>query len=77
MSVHSSSQFGTYTSSHESSTVSGSTDRDDFTPTAENYEAILRRNETMRRENTLFLEYAKRKNKDLFPPRMPPESVNI
>jgi chromosome segregation ATPase len=67
MSVHSSSQFGTYTSSHESSTVSGSTDRDDFTPTAENYEALLRRNETMRRENALFLEYAKRKNKDLFP----------
>jgi chromosome segregation ATPase len=66
-SVVSSSQFGTYTSSHESSTISGSTDRDDFTPTQDNYEGILRRNETLRRENALFCEYAKRKNKDLFP----------
>jgi chromosome segregation ATPase len=66
-SVVSSSQLGTYTSSHESSTLSGSTDRDDFTPTQENYESILHRNEIMRRENALFLEYAKRKNKELFP----------
>ncbi|OHS93876.1 hypothetical protein TRFO_02417 [Tritrichomonas foetus] len=66
-SVVSSSQFGTYASSHESSTISGSTDRDDFTPTQENLENMLRRIELMKRENALFLEYAKRKNKDLFP----------
>jgi chromosome segregation ATPase len=66
-SVVSSSQLGTYTSSHDSSTISGSTDRDDFTPTIENLEAIQRRNEIMKRENALFMEYAKRKNKDLFP----------
>jgi chromosome segregation ATPase len=66
-SVVSTSQIGTYTSSHESSTISGSTDREDFSPTQENYEALLRRNEIQRRENALFVEYAKRKNKDLFP----------
>jgi chromosome segregation ATPase len=66
-SVVSSSQFGTYTSSHDSSTISGSTDRDDFTPSIENLEAILHRNEIMKRENALFIEYAKRKNKELFP----------
>jgi hypothetical protein len=67
MSVVSSTQFGTYTSSHESSTVSGNADRDDFSPTQENYENILHRNEVMRRENALFVEYARRKNKELFP----------
>jgi chromosome segregation ATPase len=66
-SVVSASQVGTYTSSHESSTISGSTDRDDFSPTQENYEVLVRRNEIQTRENSLFIEYAKRKNKDLFP----------
>ncbi|KAK8887793.1 hypothetical protein M9Y10_038850 [Tritrichomonas musculus] len=66
-SVVSSSQFGTYTSSHESSTISGGAERDDFTPTPENLENMLQRIEQMKQENALFLEYAKRKNKDLFP----------
>jgi chromosome segregation ATPase len=67
MSVVSSSQVGTYTSSHDSSTLSGSTDRDDFTPTPENCDALVQRALTLKRENALFLEYAKRKNKELFP----------
>jgi chromosome segregation ATPase len=65
-SVLSSSQVGTYTSSHDSSTLSGSTDREDFTPTVENLEALVQRTVTLKRENALFLEYAKRKNKELF-----------
>lgn len=64
-SVVSSSQFGTYTSSHESSNITGGVGRDDFTPTQENLENMLRRIEQMKQENALFLEYAKRKNKDL------------
>jgi chromosome segregation ATPase len=74
-SVVSSSQFGTYTSSHESSTVSGSTDRDDFTPSQENYDALLHRTEITKRENALFIEYAKRKNKELFPQGAVPENA--
>jgi chromosome segregation ATPase len=70
-----SSQFGTYTSSHESSTISGSTDRDDFTPSQENYEILVHRLETTKRENALFIEYAKRKNKELFPQGAIPESA--
>jgi hypothetical protein len=74
-SVVSSSQFGTYTSSHESSTLSGSTDRDDFTPSQENYDALVGRTEITKRENTLFIEYAKRKNKELFPQGAVPENA--
>ena len=62
-----SSNFGTYASSHESSTVSGGVTREDFTPTPENLENILRRSEIMKRENALFIEYARRQNKELFP----------
>ena len=64
-----SSQFGTYASSRESSTVSGAGGREDFLkkPTRENLEYITCQNEQMSRENALFLEYARRKNKELFP----------
>lgn len=57
-----------FTSSHDSSTLSGNTDRDDFTPSQENLENMQRRMEIMKRENALFLEYAKRNGKELFPP---------
>lgn len=67
-SVVSSSQFASYTSSHESSTISGNADREDFTPTQENLDNMVRRMEIMKRENALFLEYARRNNKELFPP---------
>lgn len=66
-SVFSSSQLGTYTSSHDGSTISGGTDREDFTPTQENLESLKRRIEMMKRENALLLEYAHQRNKDLFP----------
>ena len=64
-----SSQFGTYASSRESSTISGNARRDTLLKhvTPENYELIVSQNEQMKRENALFIEYARRKNKELFP----------
>jgi chromosome segregation ATPase len=59
----------------DSSTLSGSTDREDFTPTPENYDALVQRTLTLRRENALFLEYAKRKNKEPFPQGVVSESA--
>ncbi|EAY16289.1 hypothetical protein TVAG_423420 [Trichomonas vaginalis G3] len=66
-SVVSSSQLGTYTSSHGGSTVSGSTDREDFTPTQENLDTMKSRIETFRIENALLIEYARLKGTDLLP----------
>ncbi|KAH0790888.1 coiled-coil domain-containing protein [Histomonas meleagridis] len=70
-----SSQFGTYTSSRDSSTISGNTEREDFTPTQENLENLIQRTEVMKRENALFIEYARRNNKELFPPGQPIENT--
>ena len=71
-----SSQYGTWASSRASSTLSGGTERDSFlkTVTPENYDLICHHNETMKRENALFIEYARRKNKELFPPGAAMES---
>ena len=67
-SVISSSQLGTYTSSHAgSSTVSGGVEREDFTPTQENLENLRRRIEMFRRENALLIEYARQKGDNLLP----------
>ena len=67
-SVISSSQLGTYTSSHAgSSTVSGNAEREDFTPTQENLENLRRRIDMFRRENALLIEYARQKGDNLLP----------
>ena len=67
-SVISSSQLGTYTSSHAgSSTISGGAEREDFTPTQENLDNLRRRIEMFRIENNLLLEYAKQKGDNLMP----------
>ena len=66
-SVVSSSQFGTYTSSHDGSSVSDGGAREDFRPTPENLETFQMRIENFKRENELICQFARLKGKDLFP----------
>jgi hypothetical protein len=73
-SITSSQLSSTFTSSHESSTISGNSEYDDFTPTAENLEAIHGCSEVFCREKALFLESARRNDKELFPQGGAPEA---
>jgi hypothetical protein len=46
-----------------------------ISPPQENYEALSHRTEITKRENALFIEYAKRKNTELFPQAAVPENA--